>query len=253
MSGGSDIIFGINPVQEKLRVAPKDVRQILIAEAGDRANLRAIEREAIRHRLPISRVPVHLLDRLASGQRHQGVIAKIEGFRYLPLDIFLERISTAASSECILILDGVTDPRNFGALLRTAEAVGIEHIIIPKHRSVEVNPLVVKASSGAAFYLNIVKVTNMRTTLSELKKRGFWVVGLDATATQTIYENSYPERLAIVLGSEGKGIRQINLRECDFVVSIPMLGKVASLNVAVAGAIFLYEVLRQRQTSMVRR
>jgi 23S rRNA (guanosine2251-2'-O)-methyltransferase len=251
MTGRGEIIFGINPVQEKLRVAPKDVLEILFAEAGDRAALRAIEREAARHRLPISRVPVHFLDRLSAGQRHQGVIAKIAGFHYLPLDKFLERISTAASSECILILDGVTDPRNFGALLRTAEAVGIEHIIIPKHRSVEVNPLVVKASSGATFYLNIVNVTNMRTTLSELKTRGYWIVGLDGTATQTIYENSYPERLAIVLGSEGKGIRQINLRECDFVVSIPMRGKVASLNVAVAGAIFLYEVLRQRQTAVV--
>jgi 23S rRNA (guanosine2251-2'-O)-methyltransferase len=253
MSRRSEIIFGINPVQEKLRVAPKDVLEILFAEASDRAALRAIEREAVRHRLPISRVSVHLLDRLASGQRHQGVIAKIEGFDYLPLDKFLERISTSASAECILILDGVTDPRNFGALLRTAEAVGIEYVIIPKHRSVEVNPVVVKASSGATFYLNVVKATNMRATLSELKKRGYWIVGLDATATQTIYENSYPERLAVVLGSEGKGIRQINLRECDFVVSIPMLGKVASLNVAVAGAIFLYEVLRQRQTSVVKR
>ena len=92
----------------------------------------------------------------------------------------------------------------------------------------------------------------MRTTLAELKRRDYWIVGLDATATQTIYENRYPERLAVVLGSEGKGIRQINLRECDFVVSIPMLGKVASLNVAVAGAIFLYEVLRQRQTSVAK-
>src|ERR1044072_6584688 len=251
MTGRGEIIFGINPVQEKLRIAPKDVLEILFAEGGDRAALRAIEREAARHRLPISRGPVHFLDRLTAGQRHQGVIAKIAGFHYLPLDKFLERISTAASSECILILDGVTDPRNFGALLRTAEAVGIEHIILPKRRPVEGNPLVVKASSGATFYLNIVNMTNMRTTLSELKKRGYWIVGLDGTATQTIYENSYPERLAIVLGSEGKGIRQINLRECDFVVSIPMRGKVASLNVAVAGAIFLYEVLRQKQTAVV--
>jgi len=188
---------------------------------------------------------------LASGQRHQGVIAKIECFHYLSLDQFLERISTGVNSEWILILDGVTDPRNFGALLRTAEAVGIGHVVIPKHRSAEVTPLVVKASSGATFYLNIVKATNLRRALSELKKRGYWVVGLDAKAAKTIYENKYPERLVIVLGSEGKGIRQINLRECDFVVSIPMLGKVASLNVAVAGAVFLYEVLRQRQAAAV--
>jgi 23S rRNA (guanosine2251-2'-O)-methyltransferase len=110
-----------------------------------------------------------------------------------------------------------------------------------------VSPLVVKAASGATFHLDIVKATNMRTALAELKKRGYWIAGLEAKAAKTIYESKYPERLAILLGSEGKGIRQINLRECDFVVSIPMLGKIASLNVAVAGAVFLYEILRQRQ------
>ena len=251
MASRTEIVFGINPVQEKLRASPKDVLEILFVEAGDGAALRSIEREAVRHGVRVSRVPVHLLDRLASGQRHQGVIAKIECFHYLSLDKFLERISTGVNSEWILILDGVTDPRNFGALLRTAEAVGIGHVVIPKHRSAEVTPLVVKASSGATFYLNIVKATNLRRALSELKKRGYWIVGLDAKAAKTIYENKYPERLVIVLGSEGKGIRQINLRECDFVVSIPMLGKVASLNVAVAGAVFLYEVLRQRQAAVV--
>ena len=247
MSSRTEIVFGINPVQEKLRASTKDVLEILLAEGGDRAALRLIEREAVRHGLRVSRVTVHLLDRLAAGQRHQGVIAKIAGFQYVSLDELLQRISTGLSSEWILILDGVTDPRNFGALLRTAEAVGIRHVVIPKHRSVDVSPLVVKAASGATFHLDIVKVTNMRTALAELKKRGYWIAGLDAKAAKTIYENKYPERLAILLGSEGKGIRQINLRECDFVVSIPMLGKIASLNVAVAGAVFLYEILRQRQ------
>lgn len=250
MSSRSEILFGINPVQEKLRASPKDVFEILIAEAADGVALRSIEREAGRHRVRVSRVPVDLLDRLASGQRHQGVIAKIECFRYLSLDQFLERISTAVNSERILVLDGVTDPRNFGALLRTAEAVGIGHVVIPKHRSAEVSPLVAKASSGATFYLNIVKATNLRRALSELKKRGYWIAGLDAKASKTIYENRYPERLVIVLGSEGKGIRQLNMRECDFIGSIPMLGKVASLNVAVAGAVFLYEVLRQKQAEV---
>jgi 23S rRNA (guanosine2251-2'-O)-methyltransferase len=247
MSSRTEIVFGINSVQEKLRASTKDVLEILLAEASDRAALRLIERAAIGHGLRVSRVPAHLLDRLTSGQRHQGVIAKIAGFHYLSLDEFLQRISTGVSSEWILILDGVTDPRNFGALLRTAEAVGIRHVIIPKHRSVDVSPLVVKAASGATFHLDVVKATNMRTALAEIKKCGYWIAGLDAQAAKTIYETKYPQRLAILLGSEGKGIRQINLRECDFVVSIPMLGKIASLNVAVAGAVFLYEILRQRQ------
>jgi len=252
MPSRSEIVFGVNPVQEKLRAASKEISEILLAEKGDRAALRFIESEALRLGVRVSRAPAHLLDRLAASQRHQGVIAKVEVFQYLSFDEFLELISTGLISERILILDGVTDPRNLGALLRTAEAVGIRHVIVPKHRSAEVSPVVAKASSGAAFHLNIVKATNMRRAMSELKKRDYWIVGLDAEAVNTIYDKTYPDRLGIVLGSEGKGIRQINLRECDFVVSIPMLGKVTSLNVAVAGGIFLYEVLRQKQAGLRR-
>jgi 23S rRNA (guanosine2251-2'-O)-methyltransferase len=144
-----------------------------------------------------------------------------------------------------LILDGLTDPRNFGALLRTAEAVGVRHIVIPKDRSVAVTPIVVKASAGAAHHVKIVKVTNLRRTIGILKEYGYWIVGLDAQSRESVYDRQYPSKLALVLGSEGRGVRPVNLRECDFLVSIPMLGKVGSLNVAVAGAVFLYELLRQ--------
>ena len=116
---------------------------------------------------------------------------------------------------------------------------------IPKDRSVGVTPVVVKASAGAVHHVKISKVTNLRRALSEIKEHGFWTVGLDGNSTETIYDKIFPTRLAIVLGSEGVGVRPVNLQECDFAVSIPMLGKVASLNVAVAGAVFLYELLRQ--------
>ena len=121
-------------------------------------------------------------------------------------------------------------------------------MVIPKNRSVGVTPTVVKASAGAVHHLNIYRATNLRRAIVTLKERGFWMVGLDAQAEATIHEVEYPERLGIVLGSEGKGVRPIILRECDYLVSIPMLGKIASLNVAVAGAVFLYELLRQRRT-----
>ena len=163
----------------------------------------------------------------------------------------LQRIADAEIAEWILILDGIVDPRNFGALLRTAEAAGVRHIVIPKDRSVEVTPLVVKASAGAAHHLNIYKVTNLRRTMQELKQAGYWTVGLAVGAKECLYDRVYPEKLAIVLGSEATGVRPINLRECDFLVSIPMLGKVASLNVGVAGAIFLFEMVRQQR--LVRR
>jgi 23S rRNA (guanosine2251-2'-O)-methyltransferase len=159
----------------------------------------------------------------------------------------LQRISASTNSERILILDGLTDPRNFGALLRTAEAAGVRHVLIPKDRSVEVNPIVVKASAGAAHHVSIAKVTNLRRAISILKENGYWIAGLDAESQESIYDREYPPRLAIVLGSEGKGVRPVNSRECDFLVSIPMRGKVASLNVAVAGAIFFYEIIRQER------
>ena len=129
----------------------------------------------------------------------------------------------------------------------TAEAVGVSHIVIPKDRSVDVTPVVVKASAGAAHHLKIAKVTNLRRAIAGLKDYGYWTVGLDGQSRESIYDKIYPDRLAIVLGSEGKGVRPVILRECDFVVSIPMLGKVTSLNVAVAGAVFLFEVLRQNR------
>jgi len=147
-----------------------------------------------------------------------------------------------------LILDGITDPRNFGALLRTADGAGVRYVVIPRDRSVEATAVAVKASAGAAYHVKIAKVTNLRRAIMDLKKLDYWIVGLDAGSRELIYNRSYPSRLGIVLGSEGKGVRPVILRECDFLVSIPMLGKIASLNVSVAGAVLLYELVRQQQS-----
>jgi len=244
-----NVVFGVNPVLEKLRAAADDILEIIITEGPDRSALRLIRQEAVGLGLRVVTGERQILDRLVGGQRHQGVIAKVKAYRYLPFELLLERTSESLDLEWILILDGLTDPRNFGALLRTAEAVGIHYVVIPKDRSAEVTPVAVKASAGAAYHLEIARVTNLRRALVELKGRGFWIVGLDVDSRQSIYDTSYPSRLAIVLGSEGKGVRPVILRECDFLVSIPMLGKVASLNVGVAGAVFLYEVLRKRRNA----
>jgi 23S rRNA (guanosine2251-2'-O)-methyltransferase len=245
MTIDENLIFGINPVLEKLKASSGDILEILIAESAGRLPLREISQQATRLGLALVHVHPKTLDRLVDGQRHQGVVARVEAYAYLPFADLLKEVSTNSAANRILVLDGLTDPRNFGALLRTAEAVQVSHVIIPKDRSVGVTPVVVKASAGAVHHVKITKVTNLRRALSELKAHDFWTVGLDGNSRETIYDKTFPQRLAIVLGSEGTGVRPVNLRECDFAVSIPMLGKISSLNVAVAGAVFLYELLRQ--------
>ncbi len=247
----TDYLFGINTIHEMFIAAPKSVREIIVSDNANHGRLQALVVEARRLGLPVSFRAARELDRLAQGERHQGVVAAVDAYAYPGFEKLLQRIADAEIAEWILILDGIVDPRNFGALLRTAEAAGVRHIVIPKDRSVEVTPLVVKASAGATHHLNIYKVTNLRRTMQELKQAGYWTVGLVVGAKECLYDRVYPEKLAIVLGSEATGVRPINLRECDFLVSIPMLGNVASLNVGVAGAICLYEMVRQQR--LVRR
>jgi 23S rRNA (guanosine2251-2'-O)-methyltransferase len=247
MPKNCDLIFGINPVFESLKASSQAVLEILLSTGSSGASLNRLRDEARRCGVRLVPVERRTLDRMAGGQRHQGVVARVQPYPYFPFADLIKRIAVPASSERILILDGLTDPRNFGALLRTADAAGVPNIIIPKDRSVDVTPVAAKASAGAAQHVQIVKVPNLRRAILDLKERDYWIAGLDARATTSIYETTFPERLAILIGSEGSGVRPINLRECDFAVSIPMLGRVSSLNVSVAGAVLLYELVRQRR------
>lgn len=240
--------FGVNPVAEKLRSSPKEVFEVMMIRSGQpRAALRAIRDEARRQGIPIRDVEPGVLDRLADGGKHQGVVAKVASYAYRSFSDLLQDLSSTPGHDMVLLLDGLTDPRNFGALLRTAEAVGVRHVVIPKDRSVGVTPAVVKTSAGAVHHLRIYRVSNLRQAILSLKQGGYWVVGLDAEAREDLYERIYPEKLLVVLGAEGSGIRPLIRQECDFLVSIPMRGKIASLNVAVAGGVFLYELLRQER------
>jgi 23S rRNA (guanosine2251-2'-O)-methyltransferase len=245
MTNDSNIIFGVNPILERIKASSSDIQEVLLSDSADGRAVRVIKSEAARLGLRVQFVATKALDRLVGNQRHQGVVARVEPYNYLTLEAVLEELSAASAPQRVLLLDSLTDPRNFGALLRTAEAVGLRYVIIPKDRSVDVTPVVVKASAGATHHLKIAKVTNLRRAISALKEIGYWIAGLDAQSQELIYQRSYPEKLAIVLGSEGKGIRPVILGECDFTVAIPMMGKIPSLNVAVAGAVFFYEVLRQ--------
>ncbi len=241
----SNLVFGVNPVLEKLKASSGDVLEILLSEISDRSALRLVREQAQRLGVRLVSVNPKFLDRLVAGYRHQGVVARVKAYPYLPFAEMIEKVAAPALSERILILDGLTDPRNFGALLRTADGSGVRYVVIPKDRSVDVTPVAVKASAGATHHINIVKVTNLRRAIIDLKEQGYWIVGLDSKSRETIYGRTFPPRLAILIGSEGAGVRPINLRECDLTVSIPMLGKVSSLNVSVAGAVFLYELVRQ--------
>jgi len=239
-------LSGINPVMEKLKGSPQEVRQIMMVRGPHRSALRSINEEARRRGLPVRYVESKVLDRLAESHKHQGVIADVGAYSYRVFTELLGDLSSSPGKEWILALDGLTDPRNFGALLRCAEGVGVRHVVIPKDRSVGVTPTVVKTSAGAVHHLNIYRVSNLRRAILTLKERGYWVIGLDAQAKESVYDRVYPEKLVAVLGAEGTGIRPVIRQECDFMVSIPMRGRITSLNVAVAGGIFFYELLRQK-------
>lgn len=247
MEQSREIIFGVNPVIEKLNSGADEIDEILISDDSKRPALQRIVQEAACRGVRLVHVERKILDSLAGRQGHQGVVARVGSFRYMPFTEAVDRIAAPSINERILALDGLVDPRNLGGLLRTAEAAGVKYVLIPKDRAADVTPTVVKASAGAAYHLHISKVTNLRRAISELKAQGYWVAGLDANSDESIYRGGYPPRLVVVLGSEGAGIRPIILRECDFLLSIPMLGRVPSLNVSVAGAVFLYELLRQSE------
>jgi 23S rRNA (guanosine2251-2'-O)-methyltransferase len=160
-----------------------------------------------------------------------------------------EKLRAAPGKTVVLILDSIEDPQNLGSLIRTAEACGVQGVILPKERAVGITPAVVKASAGATFHLPVVRVTNLVSTLEELKKEGFWIVGADPGGDQNLYGMKFDMNVGLVIGSEGKGIRPLVLKKCDFRITIPMKGKVSSLNAAIAGAVVLFEILRQQYFS----
>lgn len=233
---------------EKLKESSQEVVEILLAKGPKGRALRSVEEEARRRGVTVVYVAHAALTRMVGGTKHQGVVAKVPISDYSDFTELLARLSHGLKRSWILALDGVTDPQNFGSLIRTAEGMGVHDLVIPKDRSVGMSPTVAKASAGAAPYVKVYRVTNLRRALLELKKCGHWIVGLDAEAEEEIGHRVYPEKLVIVLGNEGAGIRPLVRAECDYMVSIPMSGKIASLNVAVSGGMFLYELARQKKS-----
>jgi 23S rRNA (guanosine2251-2'-O)-methyltransferase len=241
-----EIIYGINPVIEALKAERLTINKILIAEGKESPALRILQQLAREKGIPLHRCPRELLNKEAGSEHHQGVLAYQAGTVYASWEDLERRIGQVQGYSVILVLDSIEDPQNLGSLIRTAEACGVAGILIPKDRAVGLTPTAVKTSAGAAAHLPIVRVTNLAQTIDDLKKKGFWVVGAEAQGAKSLYEMKFDMNVALLIGSEGKGIRPLLLKKCDFTVSIPMRGKISSLNTAIAGAVVLYEILRQQ-------
>jgi 23S rRNA (guanosine2251-2'-O)-methyltransferase len=243
-----EVIYGINAVLEALRAERQILNKVFIAEGKQGKILRALQQLAREKGIPIQTRPKEVLNKLSGTERHQGVIGLPAGSPYASFEDLRESIRSASGNALVIILDGIEDPQNLGSLIRTAEACGAQGIIIPKDRAVGVTPAVFKASAGAAAHITVVRVTNLASTLEELKKEGFWIVGADPRGEKGLYEMKFDMKVGLVIGSEGKGIRPLVLNKCDYTISIPMKGKVSSLNAAIAGAVILFEILRQNLT-----
>ncbi len=237
-------IYGINPVSEALHSDRCPIKEVWVAEGRDLARLQEIIGMAESKAVLIRRVERSKLDSLTANASHQGVVGFIDQFSYAELDGVLEK---GEGVPFFLVLDGLEDPRNLGALIRTADACGVWGVIIPKDRAAGITPAVAKSSAGAIFHIPVVRVTNISSTLRKIKEKNIWVVGAVAEAHTDLFHQDLTIPLAVVIGGEGRGMRPLIKRACDFVVSIPMKSTVNSLNASVAGSIILYEVIRQRE------
>ncbi|MDM8311199.1 23S rRNA (guanosine2251-2'-O)-methyltransferase [Clostridium cadaveris] len=240
-----DIVLGRNGVIEALK-AKITVEQILISKGEKEGSIVKIMALAKEKGVVIKEVDRKKLDSLSQGEAHQGVVAMVTPFRYSEIQDILDRAKEREESPFIIILDEIEDPHNLGSIIRTAELCGAHGIIIPKRRNVGVTPTVYKTSAGAVNYMKIAKVSNINNTIDELKKENIWVYGADGEAENFSYNVDFKGAVALVIGSEGRGISKLTREKCDVMVKIPMVGKVNSLNASVAGGILMYEVLKSR-------
>ncbi|MGE5945159.1 MAG: 23S rRNA (guanosine(2251)-2'-O)-methyltransferase RlmB [Betaproteobacteria bacterium] len=240
----SRLIYGFHAVTAKLRHDPEAVKEIMVDATRQDARARDLLRHAELQGVKVVATDAKRLDGMAPGARHQGVIARLEGGRKVAhLDDVLD---TLEEPPFLLVLDGVTDPRNLGACLRVADAAGVHAVIAPKDRAVGLTDVVAKTASGAAETVPYVMVTNLARTLRELKERDIWVIGTAGEAESDLYAATWPQATAWVLGAEGEGMRRLTRENCDQLVRIPMHGSVDSLNVSVAAGVCLYEARRRR-------
>ena len=250
-------VYGIHAVDSLLRQNPKSVEQLLLQAGREDKRISSLLELAQNQGVSVSREPKAGLDKLVSG-RHQGSVALL---RNVPeqddpaasnlwgeADL-VARVESKAGPVLILVLDGITDPHNLGACLRSADAAGVDAVVVPKDNSADITPVVRKVACGAAEVVPFVRVTNISRTLQALQERGVWLYGTDGDAEKSLYNSDLTDSIALVMGAEGKGMRRLTRERCDYLIHLPMAGSVSSLNVSVAAGVFLFEVVRQRAAS----
>ena len=241
----NDQVEGRNSVIELLE-SGRDINKILIAKGERHGSINKILAIANARKILVSMVSKAKLNQMAQTQNHQGVIAIVPPFNYCEVDDIIEEAKKKEEQPFILILDGIEDPHNLGSIIRTAETAGVHGIIIPKRRAASVNSTVSKVSAGAVEYMKIARVNNINETIRYLKDNNIWIYGTDMGAKKYYNEEDYKGAVAIVIGSEGYGISRLVKENCDFLIKIPMKGKITSLNASVSAGIVMYEVVKQR-------
>ena len=240
-----NVIFGRNPVIEAIK-SGKEIEKIYVSKTAG-GNISKIINFAKEAGIVVSTTDNDTLSELAGSRNHQGIVALSAVYQYFEVEDLLEYAEQKKEKPFLLILDEITDPHNLGAIIRSAEAFGVHGIIIPKRRAVGVNATVVKTSAGAVEHMKIAKVSNINNTIRNLKERGLWIVGTDVNGGKSFEEIDYDFPVALVIGNEGKGVSKLVLQNCDFVVKIPMKGKINSLNASVAASLLIYQVVSKRK------
>jgi 23S rRNA (guanosine2251-2'-O)-methyltransferase len=238
------LLFGRKPVEEALKNNPDKIDKVYIRDSAG-GGLHLIITLASDHRIPVQKVPGSKLHELVGAVNDQGVVAQMSSITYVEFEEWIDSVNTS-ENPTLLILDELEDVANFGAILRTAAAAGVNAIIVPKHRQAPVNSTVYKTSAGTAGKVPIIRVVNINQTIAKLKDLGFWIVGLDQNAKTDLWKQDLMMPLGIIVGSEGKGIREKTLSHCDFTLKLPMAHQVESLNASVSAALICYEVVRQK-------
>ncbi len=241
-------IYGRNPVFEALRANRRHIFRLIVSQSvQDKSRLTEISNICVDRKIPVERVARKRLDRF--GSEHQGIALEVDPYPYCDVQDILINASDQKEPAFILILDTLQDPQNLGAIIRTAEGAGVDGIILPERRAAGLTDTVYSISAGALEYLKVTQVTNLARTMDELRKKGIWMVGAESSSPKPWYKFDYTGPVGLVLGSEGKGLRPLVKKKCDEILSLPLPGNISSLNVSAAAAIFIYEVVRQRQQS----
>ena len=244
----NNLIVGRKPVLEALKAGTL-LERIVLLQGVRGSIIEEITAAADRQKIPVNEASRQEFRELASDVTTQGIVAVVARRQAATVEEILARASSDSRPGFLLVLDEIEDPHNLGALIRTAECAGAHGVILPKHHSAPVNAATIKASAGATEHLPVAEVTNLSTTLDDLKEAHYWVVGLDMEGEKEFTQVDYTTPIALVVGNEGKGIRRLVREHCDFIARIPLFGKVQSLNASVAGALVMFEVVRQRRAA----